>query len=72
MQLASAGAVISNGNFTSHPLVINDNLLMAIRAVSDADAANTKAIERIAHRFCGANDNSNCTFVSSAERKEPK
>jgi hypothetical protein len=65
-------ALISNCNFTSHPLVINDNLLMAIRAVSGADAANANAIERIADRLCGANDNSNCTFVSSAERKEPK
>jgi hypothetical protein len=37
--------VISNYNFTSQPLVINDNLFMAIRAVSDADAANANAIE---------------------------
>jgi len=49
--------------------VINDNLLMAIRAVSDAAAANAKGIERIADRLCGANDNRNCIFVNSAEGK---
>jgi hypothetical protein len=54
LQLPSAGAVISNRHFTSHPLVINGNLLMAIRAVSYAAAANAKAIERSADRLCEA------------------
>jgi hypothetical protein len=49
LQLPSAGVVISNRHFTSHPLVINDNLLMAIRAVSYAAAANAKVT--IAWRF---------------------
>jgi hypothetical protein len=57
LQLPGAGDVIGNCSLTSHSLAINDNPLTAIRAVSDVAAANANAIERIANRLYGPNDN---------------
>lgn len=61
--------ILVNGcNFTFEPSVINDNLLAAIRCVAEAATANAKAIEHIADRLWGPNDNRTCITFNGSEQ----